>query len=525
MKKTFYFIFIFLFFIFIGGVQVSATSGTCIFKQQSKTHQIDTPFYWYSATKEVLYDNMLHSNETYSHTYELIKTSAQCTALNNTVPTYIQGINNNALSNRTINYYFDKNLLNDSAIIFNNSLNKFSVPDLVYTTGFEITTNYITFDELPPVIATDQINSTIVAQVNEKISIDSIKSKINAYDEVDGIIEIEIYEDNYTKNYNKLGTFTITFSATDNSSNTATLTISIKIVDTTKPIISGKQNITSHMSNPLTINQIKSSLSVTDNYDTNLSSAITPYSDNYSKNINKEGTFEIAFTAKDNSNNESLPFVVKVTMIDDIAPTINGETSYKTNVKTLLDTTTISEQLNAIDNIDQSPSIELQSNTYTQNYYKVGIYQLSFISKDKNNNISSPFTINIIVEDTEKPIFYVSKKFIGLDSTTQIPIEEIIQLINEANSIEPTNISSLTILEDNYTENFSKEGTYTIKLKYEYTNKEEIILESNIVVSTYKENTKNKNTPKKTFWSVIRNLIFKIWNFIKKIFIFFKELI
>ena len=66
---------------------------------------------------------------------------------------------------------------------------------------------------------------------------------------------------------------------------------------------------------------------------------------------------------------------------------------------------------------------------------------------------------------------------------------------------------------------------YNIKLKYEYTNKEEIILESNIVVSTYKESTKNKNTPKKTFWSVIRNLIFKIWNFIKKIFIFFKELI
>ena len=50
------------------------------------------------------------------------------------------------------------------------------------------------------------------------------------------------------------------------------------------------------------------------------------------------------------------------------------------------------------DNCDSSPIIELQQDNYTNQYYKVGIYQVSFIAKDKNQNISSPFTINILTE-------------------------------------------------------------------------------------------------------------------------------
>ena len=279
------------------------------------------------------------------------------------------------------------------------------------------------------------------------------------------------------------------------------------------------------MSHPLTINQIKSSLSVSDNYDTNLNDTLTVDSDNYSQNTGKEGTFELSFTAKDKSNNQSSPFVIKITMVDDIAPTLTGESSYKTNVKNKLDVETIFPQLIATDNIDTSPSVKINEDNYTKNYYKVGVYQISFTAKDKNNNISSPFIINIVVEDKEKPIFYVSQKFIGVDSSTQIPIEDIITLINEANNVNLENVTSLTIIEDNYTSNFSEEGTYIVKLKYEYADQKEIILESNIVVSTYEENLENKNTPKKTFWSVIRNFIINIWTYIKKIFIFFKRLI
>jgi len=276
------------------------------------------------------------------------------------------------------------------------------------------------------------------------------------------------------------------------------------------------------MSNPLTINQIKNTLTITDNYDSSLDKLLI-LKDDYSSNTSKDGTYEVSFSAKDNSGNESSPFIIRIKMIDDIAPTIQGETSYKVNVKSLLDTNTISNQLNPIDNVDTRPQIQIIEDLYTNNYYKVGIYQVSFSCIDKNNNVSAPFIINIIVEDTDKPIFYVSQKFIGVDSTNQIKIEDLIDLVSETNNINQSNITNISILEDYYSSNYNKTGTYTIKIKYEYTDSSESIIESKIIVSDYSKNEAKKNTPKRTFWSVFKNLILKIWNYIKNIFSFFKN--
>ena len=175
------------------------------------------------------------------------------------------------------------------------------------------------------------------------------------------------------------------------------------------------------------------------------------------------------------------------------------------------------------DNVDSAPSTEITSDTYSNNYYKVGIYQITVVAKDKNNNTSIPFVINIVTEDQSEPIFYISQKFIGVNASFEVPIEELITLVKELNGIETTKIIHTSIVENTYSDNFSTPGTYTLKVKYEYENNEELIVESNIVVSNYVE--QNKNTPKKTLWSVIKDFILKIWNYIKQIFIFFKELI
>ena len=462
------------------------------------------------------------STENYFHTHSLIQGKNECERITGSAPTYERGINQNALSSRTTSYYYSSDLLTDSKQIYNNARNLFKSPTLLNRDGFEITGVFISLDDMPPIIATDDINAIIIAKVKENVSISAIQSKITAYDEVDGRIEVKVFEDNYSSNYEILGTYTIIFSATDKSGNVAKLTINIKVVDATPPIITGQSSLSSYMSNPLNIDQIKDSLTISDNYDTNLKNIIIK-EDNYSSNTQKEGTFTISFITYDNSNNESSPFIVSIRNIDDIAPTISGDSSYTVNVKSLLEVNTILDQLTITDNIDSSPTVEISSDTYTDSYYKVGIYQISVVAKDKNNNISSPFIINIITEDKDEPIFYISQKFIGINSSFEVPIEELITLVNELNNIESDKIIHTSIIENTYSENFSNPGTYTLKLKYEYENNEELIVESNIVVSNYLE--ENKNTPKKTLWSVIKDFILKIWNYIKQIFIFFKELI
>ena len=527
MKKIFYLIFSTLFFIFVGTYTVSASEGgVCIINQKNYSYNIETPFYWYEVTKEELFDNMLNSTTFYTHTVNQIKTKEHCESLNNISPTYKQGINNNALSNRTITYYFSKDLLDNSQTIYTNSLKKFAIPDIVYTTGFEITSTYITFDNLPPVIASDKIDSTIIANVGIPFSVTSLKDKITAYDEVDGIVEVNIKEDTYSANYNTLGTYKVIFSATDNSGNNATLTLNIKVIDSIKPNIIGSTSINNYMSNPLTIEQIKSTLTVEDNYDTNLNNTITVESDNYSSNISKEGKFQISFIAKDNSNNVSPKFTITITNIDDIAPIINGELSYSTSIKNLIDISTILNQLTVTDNVDTNPLIELKEDTYTSNYHKVGLYHISFVAKDKNNNISPTFIVNIITEDLDKPIFYISKKFIGVDINAKIPIDEIINLVNEANNIDTQTIKSIIILEDNYSQNTTTPGTYSLKLKYTHTDNSQTLLESSITIldSNIQEKEENKSTHN-NFWSALKTLLIKLWNFIKRIFLFFKELI
>lgn len=526
MKKFLFILSFTLFLCLFNETDAKALSnGTCILKQQSSTYQISTPFYFYEVIQNSTYNDLLVNSLNYTHTSTIIENSEDCLAINNKAPTYQMGINGNALNSRTTTYYFSSNILNDSKYIYEESLKIFKIPDLVYQSNFEITTTYISLDDLPPIIVDDKIDSIILANVNVKISVEQLKAKITAYDDVDGIIDVEIYEDNYSPNYTTLGTYTIIFAASDKSGNTSYLTISIKTIDNIKPQITGQSKFNSYMSNPLTIEEIKSTLKITDNYDKDLY-LIEVYEDFYTQNTNKEGDFKISFITTDNSNNKSLPFTITVKVIDDIPPQINGENSYKVNVKNILNIENLAKQLVAIDNVDSSPTIELEENTYTENYYKVGIYQISFIAKDKNNNISAPFTINIITEDTDKPIFYISKKFISVDSSLQIPIEELITLINEINNIDSNTITNVNVIENSYSDNFNKEGLYTLKLEYTYDNFPNKIIESNIIVEDYlKKDTQNKNTPKNSFWSVIKNLFAKIWKFITSIFLWFKKLI
>ena len=99
MKKFLFILSLSLFFTFFNTTKTNAQSGTCIFKQQNTTHQIDTPFYWYEVTKESLFSDTLQNTINYTHTSYLIETKDQCNSLNNTSPTYTQPLYNNYLNN------------------------------------------------------------------------------------------------------------------------------------------------------------------------------------------------------------------------------------------------------------------------------------------------------------------------------------------------------------------------------------------------------------------------------------------
>lgn len=511
---------VFLLFLF-NNIKINAQEGTCIIQQLSNTYKVDLPFYWYKTTKTTTVNSMMQQNISYDYTKTYVNTSTICEKLNNSLPKK-ENDENNILNSTITTFYYSKNSLSDSEYIYKegSAIFKYSPS----SSDLKIKTTFLSLDNLPPVITNEGLNPTIITSLEEVINITYLQLKLTAYDEVDGIISIKVHEDNYTKNRNILGNHKITFSATDKSNNTSYFTITVKVEDTTMPYIQGNTNITSNMSNPITIKQIKDSLSVKDNYYQIENTAIKIHTDNYTRNEQIEGTFSVSFTVCDPSNNLSEPFVVHIKTYDDIAPTISGETSYEISYKTLLDLNELSKNLIINDNIDKNPSIELLKDDYSDKYFEIGLYQISFVAKDKNENTSSPYIININVKDLTKPTIYISQKFIGVDGNANIDIKDLIEIIETSNNINSNNLLSSTIIKDEYTPNKTIPGQYIIELNYEYENGDNINVETKIIVDTFNNETtatqEQKNTPNKTFWSVIKDFFLKIWNLLKNFFSF-----
>ncbi len=519
MKKYFYFFSILLLTLLLKSMNTKALeTGTCILKQQDKSYEVTVPFYWYKVTKETNTSDTLSTTINYYHQETYINNEETCSNINKSSPSFT--ITQNILSNNIISFYYTSNPLNNSEYIYNKALETFNTPiDFASTGDYTISSTYLSLDNAPPILVSQDLNPLIIVSVDYILNANVLKNKIIAYDEVDGKVEVKIHENNYKNNNHLLGEYPIIFSATDNSDNTSYLEITIKVVDNTKPTIQGEEALTSYMSNPLTITQIKQTLIIIDNYDHNLSSNLQLLEDNFTSNEQKEGSYTITFKVNDNSNNESEPFTVKVTTYDDISPIIDGEKNYSISNKNKLDIENIKNQLIANDNIDKSPTIILKEDTYSQNYFKTGLYTLTFTALDKNNNESHPFIINIQVKDITSPIFYISKKFIGLDNSLQIPIEQLINIIEETNNVNKTSLLKTTILTDEYTPNKNKNGNYLIELSYEYENGEKIIIQTQVEINDYRETTPtNVTNNKKSFKTILKNLFNKIKTAIKTFF-------
>lgn len=83
----------------------------------------------------------------------------------------------------------------------------------------------------------------------EEFTIEQIKTTLEATDDIDGNIELEVYQDNYSLNQHKIGSYNVTFIAKDNSNNEAYFTVTINIIDSEKPVFlldKGMINISSN---------------------------------------------------------------------------------------------------------------------------------------------------------------------------------------------------------------------------------------------------------------------------------------
>lgn len=221
-------------------------------------------------------------------------------------------------------------------------------------------------------------------------------------------------------------------------------------------------NIQTNVNDPITINEIQNSIVIIDDYDGDITNEMEIITDEYSENSNILGNYQIVFKATDTFDNTST-FTLNIEVYDDSNPIITGTNIYRTNQINPIDINTIKSAITANDNYDGniSDNLILVSDNYSQNFDKLGTYQIIYEVSDSSNN-SSSYTVTVIVEDKVAPIIKGPAEFIiGNDET--LTIEQISEQISASDDVD--GVLTPFIIGEDYSKNYNKVGSYFIEYK------------------------------------------------------------
>lgn len=267
--------------------------------------------------------------------------------------------------------------------------------------------------------------------------------------------DIKIETDLFTPNENTLGEYLVRYEVADKTFNTSIYDVYVKLVDVTAPIINGNSSHTIELGkDTLTVDSIKSMLSVSDNYDKNLTvEDLILAEDTFSSSIDTVGTYKVVYELLDSSLNKSR-FEVSINVIDTTKPVFSGPLEvFRYTTDPLINITDIKAYFTATDSVDGDVSSSI---TFSGEYPNIpGRYPITVSAKDKSNNlVTHEFYVNVV--DGIPPEFSSSEMIISYDvlmtldqegikawlsEKLMVSTENIVILLNETNYVEATKSS------------------------------------------------------------------------------------
>lgn len=420
-------------------------------------------------------------------------------------------------------YAYIKTTTRTNVIYLNKQENNYTDRIIPKTTGTNrdtpYTITYNSLDNYAPVV-NGQLN--YITNPQNVITLEKIMENITVLDETDGTIELT--EDNITLNEYKnnettLGNHNITFEVSDKAGNKATLTITIMVIDILSPTISGPEKVNSYMSNSLTIQDLKNLLSVQDDCDNLQVNDIEIIKDEYTKSKDKVGEYEIVFSIYDLSGNEGT-FQMLVNVIDDIKPTITGTSAYqKGSTDLTLTLEKILSNLEIKDNVSSlnQSNLNIVKDTYSDNFSKVGIWEIIVNVKDQANNTSDDYIIQIQVLDDVAPVFWANNSFfVYVDTSTPLSFSQLKHIAKNIGIIN-NNTTDIQIMSNDYFGNENIEGEYTISILATYENGKEskgtFTLKVSNTANKLSLTKKNKKSLKwyQKIWKAIKKMVSFQW--------------
>ena len=367
-----------------------------------------------------------------------------------------------ALFTATDNYYSSSEITLE--LTTNSYSSKSTVPGKYQVTAkatdpsgnYSSKSTYVTvFDATAPTItATNKTTGN-----NAKLSDAELKALFSYSDDVTGTsaLTFAYTSDNYTANYNKVGSYQVTAKVTDEAGNFSSATATITVVDKTAPTITAT-NKTTVYNTLLSEAELKALFTYSDDVSATVNMTLTITSNTYSDNYNKLGTYKVTAKAIDENGNEASA-TATISVVDNVKPVITGSDINITNA-TILTEDQIKNYYKVTDGYDGELDFTL---TWTKNYLdtpaKVGVYSFTISATDSSNNpISQSFNLN--VTDGIEPEVWLDNYFIVVDTNTLVTQELLVSYAAASLCVAEADIVSVDGSYDN-----SEAGIYILSAK------------------------------------------------------------
>jgi hypothetical protein len=193
---------------------------------------------------------------------------------------------------------------------------KYSVSDTAGNTSY-VNVNVKVVDVIKPTITGTNSYEIVYNQV---LDIETIKNNLTVSDNYEtGLLPV-LVSDTYSVNKDVVGSWKITYEATDSSNNKSDLfTVTVNVIDNIKPVISGQDSYSTGTKVKLLESEIRAAITATDDYDGSLELELIY--DDYTENHHLLGNYIIMYRATDSSNN-FMNFQVNIHVTDDTPPEI-----------------------------------------------------------------------------------------------------------------------------------------------------------------------------------------------------------
>lgn len=334
--------------------------------------------------------------------------------------------------------------------------------DMSLFDGFRRYSDLTGFEKVDEVIS-------IYTDYDNKITVDTISESLVASDNQDGLItDVALVEDNYSSSTD-VGEYLVIYEAKDSSNNTTRLNVNVKVLDVTKPKITGPAEVIWELGEPcISLQQIKELFTAKDNVDGDVtdkikikSSALESYS------TVKEGKYMVVLEVKDKAGNAG-GFNFFLTVKDTVAPTLE-----------LKDVTVnLSESFSSLSNLAKGvyvSSYDLTNHvihTYSYGEYLeemgfAGKFEITVTAEDKYGNKTTKTAYLTIVDDLA-PEFYMKTELLNTNTQRVYSVNDVKGLIEKKLKTEGIVYEEVQLISSDYFSNEKNPGEYNVKFLYRY---------------------------------------------------------